>query len=129
LFSEYYKLVSIPFNFPLFKAVLQVMQSSHRQTENEFLSTHFSLWGKGKSHRGLNLVNGGVGALECTYRLKTASPRGRCELVHYLDAESMIFSSTIPAFSSSLVLGAWSGPPFDPQIYNFTDFLNIFFGF
>jgi hypothetical protein len=42
---------------------------------------------------------------------KTASPRGRCELAHCLDAESMISSSTIPAFSSSLVLGAWSGPP------------------
>jgi hypothetical protein len=24
----------------------------HRQTENEFLSTHFSFWGTGKSHRG-----------------------------------------------------------------------------
>jgi hypothetical protein len=54
---------------------------------------------------------GGVRAQECIYRLKTASPRGRCELVHCLDAESMISSSTIPAFSSSLFLRAWSGPP------------------
>jgi hypothetical protein len=42
---------------------------------------------------------------------KTASPQGRCELAHCLDAESMISSSTIPEFSSSLVLRAWSGPP------------------
>jgi hypothetical protein len=41
---------------------------------------------------------------------ETASLLGHCELAHYLDAESMI-SSTIPAISSSLILGAWSGPP------------------
>jgi hypothetical protein len=61
---------------------------------------------------GLNLVEKGVvRMLECTYQLKTASPRGRCELAHCLDAEFMISSSTIPAFSSSLFLGLWSGPP------------------
>jgi hypothetical protein len=45
-----------------------------------------------------------------------------CELTHCLDAEYIISSSTIPAFSSSFVLGTWSGPPsstfdqpFDPQ--------------
>jgi hypothetical protein len=43
--------------------------------------------------------------------LKTASPRGRCELACCLDAWSMISSSTIPAFSSSLALGARSEPP------------------
>jgi hypothetical protein len=36
----------------------------HRQTENDFLSTHFSLWGTGKSHRGLNPVNVGGGVFE-----------------------------------------------------------------
>lgn len=72
---------------------------------------HVSLWGTGKSRRGLNAVNrGGVRALECTYWLKIASWRGCYELVHCLDAEYMI-SSTSPTFSFSLVLGAWSGPP------------------
>jgi hypothetical protein len=79
---------------------------------NEFLSTHFSLWGTGKSHRGLYPVNrGGDGALEYTYQLKSASPREHCELVHCLDAESIISSSTSLTFSSSLTLKAWSGPP------------------
>jgi hypothetical protein len=32
-------------------------------------------------------------------------------MTHFLDAESTIYSSTISAFSSSLILGAWSGPP------------------
>jgi hypothetical protein len=41
-----------------------------------------------------------VRALECTDQGKTASPWGRCELAHCLDAESMISFSTIPAFSS-----------------------------
>jgi hypothetical protein len=59
----------------------------------------------------LDPVNkGGVRALECTYLLKTASPQGHCELAHCLDVESMISSFTIPSFSSSLVLGAWSEP-------------------
>jgi hypothetical protein len=35
-----------------------VFISPHQQTENDFLSTQFSVWGKGKSHRGLNPVNG-----------------------------------------------------------------------
>jgi hypothetical protein len=45
---------------------------------------------------------GWVRALECTYQLKTASPRGHCELAYCLDAESMISSSTVLAFSSHL---------------------------
>jgi hypothetical protein len=80
---------------------------------DEFLSTHFSLWGTGKSHSGLYPLNkgsGGVQALECIYWLKTASLRGRYELAHCLNTESMISSSTIPVFSSSLILRAWSGP-------------------
>jgi hypothetical protein len=86
--------------------------SLHRQTENEFLSTHFSLWGIDKSYRGLIQVNRwGVGALECTYLLKIASRRGNFELAHFIDAESIISSSTTSAFSSLLVLGARSGPP------------------
>jgi hypothetical protein len=32
--------------------------SPHQQTENGFLSIHFSLWGTGKSNKGLNPVNG-----------------------------------------------------------------------
>jgi hypothetical protein len=32
--------------------------SPHQQTENEFLSTHFSVWGTGESRRGLSPVNG-----------------------------------------------------------------------
>jgi hypothetical protein len=59
-------------NVPLFKPVLQVISwhpvqqvrhffiSPHRQTENEFLSMHLSVWETGKSHRGLNLVNRGM---------------------------------------------------------------------
>jgi hypothetical protein len=54
---------------------------------------------------------GGVRTLECTYRLITASLRVCSELTHCLDAEPMISSSTILAFSSSLILEAWSGPP------------------
>jgi hypothetical protein len=73
---------------------------------------HTFQFGEQVSQMGLNPVNsGGVRALECTYRLKIDSWRGHCELVHCLDAESMISTSTIPAFSSSLVIGAWSGPP------------------
>jgi hypothetical protein len=49
--------------------------------------------------------------MECTKQQKNALPRGRYELAHYLDAESMISSSTIPAFSFSLILGAWLGLP------------------
>jgi hypothetical protein len=108
----------------LFKSVLQVIswhpvwQACHFQFHLIDMlkwvpfSKHFSLWGTGKSHRRLNPVNrGGVRALECTYRLKIASPRGHCELVHRLVAETVISSSTGPTFSYSLVLGAWSGPP------------------
>jgi hypothetical protein len=68
-------------------------------------------FGKQVKDSGLNPVNWGGQALESTYRLKTAPPRGHCELAHCPDAESMISSSTIPAFTSSLILGAWSGPP------------------
>jgi hypothetical protein len=71
-----------------------------QQSANEFLSMHFSVWGTGKCHRVLNLVRGGGQALKSTYQLKTASLQGHCELVHCCDAESMISSSTIPAFSS-----------------------------
>jgi hypothetical protein len=39
--------------------------------------------------------------------------------VHCLDAESMI-SSTILAFSSALILGAWSGPPSSTLINGLT---------
>jgi hypothetical protein len=68
---------------------------------NEFLSMHFSLWGIGKSHRGLNPVNrGSFGVQECTYHLKIASPRGHCELTHCLDAESTISSSVSPTCQS-----------------------------
>jgi hypothetical protein len=82
LFSKSYKLISIPFNVlspsphPYTAAYeFSIVQSSaaghqltpcstgppflispHRQTENEFLSMHFSVWGTGKSHRGLNPV-------------------------------------------------------------------------
>jgi hypothetical protein len=75
--------------------------SPHGQTENEFLSMHFSVWETGKSHGGAKYSKWGEGgqALECTCWLKTAL-RGCCELVHCLDAES-ISSSTIPALSSS----------------------------
>jgi hypothetical protein len=87
--------------------------SPHQQIENELISTHFSVWGTDKSHRGLNPVNkgGGCSSTEMNLSAKSVFPRGRCGLAHFLDAESMISSSTIPAFSSSLVHGAWSGPP------------------
>jgi hypothetical protein len=74
---------------------------------NEFLLTHFSLWGTGKSHSGLNPLNkgeGGVEALECIYWPNTTSLQGCCELAHCLDTNYMISSSIIPAFSSSHVL-------------------------
>jgi hypothetical protein len=65
---------------------------------------------------------GVVQVMECAYWLKTASHQECCELTNCLDAESIISSSTIPAFSSSFVLGTWSEPPnsmlnqpFDPQ--------------
>jgi hypothetical protein len=53
--------------------------SSHRQIKYEFTSTHISVRGTGKSHREVNPVD-----------------------VHCVDAESMISSSTILTFSSSL---------------------------
>jgi hypothetical protein len=85
LFSKSYKLIAVFFNLlsplPYLSTAayeFSIVQSSaaghqltpcsagplflispHRQTENEFLSTHFSVWGTGKSHRGLNPVNGG----------------------------------------------------------------------
>jgi hypothetical protein len=42
---------------------------------------------------------------------KTDSPRGRNELAHCIAAESMLSSSTIPAFFSLTRSRAWSGPP------------------
>jgi hypothetical protein len=81
----------------------------------DLLSAHFSFWGAGKSDTDLNSVSragegrGGLGALECTYMLKV-SWRGPCEPARYLAAEFMSSSSTVPAFSSSLPLGARSGP-------------------
>jgi hypothetical protein len=106
-------------NFLLFKAVLQAISCHPVQQVRHFLfhlidrlkmssfPTHYSE----KSQVAKSGEWGGVRVLECTYRLKTASSRGRCELAHCLVAESMISSSTIPTFSSSLVLRAWSGPP------------------
>jgi hypothetical protein len=52
----------------------------------------------------------GVLALECTYRL-IISLRGRCEQAHCHFAESITSPSIVPALSSSLVLGALTGPP------------------
>jgi hypothetical protein len=37
--------------------------------------------------------------------------RGHCELAHYLDAESVIYSFTFPVIFSLLNLRPWSGPP------------------
>lgn len=79
-------------NFPLFKAVLRVINSHSVQ---QVLRVHFHLTGSSKissfqhtfdfgeqvTYRRLNSVNGGcVRVLECTYRLNIASGRRRCEL-------------------------------------------------
>jgi hypothetical protein len=42
-------------------AGLPFLISPHLQTENEFLSTHFSVWGTSKSNTGIYPVNGGGG--------------------------------------------------------------------
>jgi hypothetical protein len=48
--------------------------------------------------QGLNLVNGGGQALECTQLLQIASWQGQYELVHCApDTDSMILSSKIVA--------------------------------
>jgi hypothetical protein len=65
------------------------------------LPTHATLWDVPRVLRckkKYTALSYAFRALEWTYKLKTASPRGHCELAHFLDAESLISSSTVPQF-------------------------------
>ena len=75
-----------------------ILTLSHQLWQNAFLSLVSSVLGIGKSRREPNLVNKVVEAwLGCCFWPKNHEQALMCELVHYRDAESMIF---FPQFRS-----------------------------